>query len=428
MQTTIEYLEDTKAKLSVTAEPAELTKTKEHVLKELAAKRGSSIPGFRQGKAPLAMLEKALDPALVQSEFLEHAINNLYIEAATEQRLRTVSQPNVQIKKFVPYDTLEFEAEVEVIGKIKLSDYQNIKVEKQKPAVAAKEVTDVLKQLQERDAEKKEVKRAAKDGDEVIIDFKGVDAKTKDAIAGADGTDYPLTIGSNAFIPGFEPELIGMKAGDEKSFDITFPKDYGVKDLQSKKVTFAVTAKKVNEVVLPKLDDAFAAKIGPFKSLTELKADIKKQLTTERETEAERAYENELVTKIAEKSKVAIPKNVIDQQLDSMEEEERRNLVYRGQTWQEHLKAEGVTAEEHRERNREQAELRVKIGLILAEIAEFENITVEQEELDLQLQMLKGQYSDPKMQAELDKPENQRDLMSRILTQKTVSKLKELNS
>src|SRR5690606_2381802 len=143
-------------------------------------------------------------------------------------------------------------------------------------------VEEVLDRLAVRDADKAEVQRAAKDGDEVWIDFKGVDAKTKEPVAGADGKDYPLALGSNTFIPGFEPELIGLKAGDEKTFPITFPKDYGVKALQSKKVEFTVTVKKVTEIQKPKLDDTFAAKVGPFKSIDDLKTDIKKQLTAER--------------------------------------------------------------------------------------------------------------------------------------------------
>lgn len=409
----------------ITGEPGELKLIKEHVLKEVGAKSGN-IPGFRKGKVPVAVLEKQLDPGLVQSEFLEHAVNDLFIKAVDVEKLRTVSQPQVEIKKFVPYDTLEFTAEVEVIGEIKLPDYTKIKIAKKSVSVGVKDVDEVLKQLQARDAERKEVKRAAKDGDQVLIDFNGVDAKTKEPIAGADGKDYPLTLGSKSFIPGFEEELIGLKAGDEKTFDIAFPKDYGVKALQSRKVTFTVKVHKVEEIVDTKLDDAFAAKIGPFKTLDELKADIKKQLTTERENEAEREYENAIIEEIAKKTKVTIPKVIVDDQIERMEREEKQNLMYRGQTWEEHLKEDGVTEEEHRERNREGAELRVKAGLILSEIAEKEQLTVSPEELNFQIDLLKQQYPDEAMRAELDKPENRRDITSRILTQKTMTRLKEL--
>jgi trigger factor len=271
-------------------------------------------------------------------------------------------------------------------------------------------------------AERVEVKRAAKDGDEVVIDFSGSDEEGK-PVNGAEGKDYPLVLGSKTFIPGFEEHVVGMKAGEDKEFEVTFPKDYGVAALQSKKITFNVNAKKVHELKEPKIDDEFAKKAGPFKNLADLKADIKKQLIAEREREAETQRENEIIQKLVEKSSVEVPETLVDEQLQRLEEEEKRNLVYRGQTWQEHLKEEGVTEEQHRERHRPDAELRVKAGLVLSEVADKEQITVQPEELDIRLQMLKGQYNDAAMQAELDKPEAQQDIAARLLTEKTVAKL-----
>ncbi len=424
MQVSTTYTNDTTIKLTIVGDSETLTRVKAHVVQEVASRSGS-LPGFRKGKAPSALIEKQLDQNLVQSEFLEHAINELFSRAAEQERLRLAGQPNVAITKFVPYDVLELEVTVEVIGNVTLPDYKKIKLEKKKVAVTAKDVDEVITNLLSRSGEKKDVNRSAKDGDEVVIDFSGIDAKTKEPIAGTEGKEYALTIGSNTFIPGFEPELIGLKAGDEKTFDVTFPKEYGVKALQNKKVTFSVTVHKVQEALLPKLDDAFAATVGPFKTAEELKADIKKQITAEREREMERQFENELIEKIAEKTKVAIPKSAVDEQIQRMEEEEKQNLLYRGQTWEQHLELEGVTEEQHREKNREQAELRVKAGIILGEVAEQEGLTVTPEEIELQVNLLKGQYQDEKMQAELDKPENRRDIISRILTQKTISKLAE---
>lgn len=427
MHVTTTYDEDTKVTLTVVAEPAELATVKAHVLKSMS--KNVKVPGFRQGKAPAHLIEKQLEPDYLQSEFLNHALNDLYGQAIDQENLRVVAQPEVSVTKFVPFDTLEFTATVEVVGKVKLADYKTITgVKKPVVTVSAADVDEVLKQLRERDAEKQDVARAAKDGDQVVIDFKGVDAKTKEAIPGADGTEYGLVIGSNTFIPGFEPELIGLKAGDEKTFTVTFPKDYGTVSLQGKQVTFTVTVHKVQAVTLPKLDAAFAAKIGPFTKLEELKADIKKQLTIEREREAEQAYENELLTAIAEKTDMAIPKAMVDDQLERMEREEKQNLMYRGVTWQEHLKEEGLTDEAHREKNREPATMRVKAGLVLSEIAEAEQLVVTPEELEIQIQLLKGQHKDDKMQEEIDKPENRRDIASRILTQKTLAKLKEYNT
>lgn len=421
MNVTSKNLSDTKVQLSITSSSAELAAAKQAVVKRLAHE--VKLQGFRAGKAPLNLIEKQIDPDRLQAEFLEEAVNKLYVDAASQQKLRPVDHPEISITKFVPFSTLEFTAEVEVVGAIKLPDYKKIKLDKKPVSIGAQQIDEVLDRLRVREADKQEVKRAAKDGDEVMIDFTGVDAKTKEPVNGADGKDYPLVLGSNTFIPGFEPELIGLKPGETKTFVVTFPADYNVVALQSRKVNFTVTAKKVNEVVAAKLDDKFAAKVGPFKNMAELKADIKKQLTAERQNETEREFENELVAKIAEKATVAIPGALVDEQLDSMENEERQNLAYRGQTWQEHLDAEGLSQEQHRERERGQAEQRVKAGLVLSEIADKEQIMVTPEELEIRIQILKGQYQDAGMQAELDKPENRRDIMSRILTEKALAKL-----
>lgn len=409
-------------KLKIRADLQELGAAKQSVLDRL--KDTVKVPGFRPGKAPANLIEKQINPAVLQSEFMEQVVNDLYVGAVKQEKLRPVTQPKIEITKFVPFSTLEFTAEVEAVGDIKLPNYKIMKVESKAAEVTAKDITTVLNNLRQRAAVKQEVKRAAKQGDEVVIDFKGSDAATKKPIDGTDGNDYPLTLGSNSFIPGFEDELVGLKAGDSKTFDIVFPKDYGAKALQSKKVTFAVTVKTVNELAEPALDDAFAATVGPFKTVAELKADIKKQLKTEKQMEADRAFDNELLEKIAAKTVVDIPKALIEEEMDRMEEEEKRNVVYRGQTWREHLEDEGLTAEAHREKQREGAELRVKAGLVLGAVADKEGIDVTPEELEIRIQLLKGQYPDPSMQAELDKPENLRDIHSRMMTEKTLDKLR----
>ncbi len=423
MQVTQKNLSDTNVQLTIAADATMLNAAKEEALNHIA--KSVKLQGFRQGKAPLALVEKSADPTALQSEFLDIAMNQLYVAALDEQKLRPVAQPKVNVKKFVPFDALELEIEVEVVGAITLADYKKIKLEKPAISITAKDVDEVIANLQTREAEKVDVERAAKDGDEVTLDFKGVDAETKEAIQGADGKDYPLVLGSNTFIPGFEPEVTGLKAGEEKTFDITFPKDYGVATLQSRKVTFTITIKSVKEVQKAKLDEAFAAKVGPFKTVEELKADVKKQLESEKEYQNDREFVDNLVLKIAEESTVAIPAVLVEEQIDRMEQEERQNLMYRGETWQEHLEREGVTDEEHRERMKGDAQLRVKAGLVLAEIAEAEKVVVTPEELEIRMQLLKGQYPDPQMQAELDKPEARRDIASRMVSEKTIAILKE---
>ncbi|HSD56474.1 MAG TPA: trigger factor [Candidatus Saccharimonadales bacterium] len=421
MQVSKKNLTDTKVQLVLTADSDQLKQVKQETLEHIA--HDLNLPGFRKGKAPLNLVEKNANPATLQTEFLDRAMNLLYVNALQQENLRPVSQPEVNIKKFVPFDDLELEVTVEVVGEVKLPDYKKIKLAKKEAKVTAKEVTEVLDQIKAREAERKDVERAAKESDQATIDFKGVDTETKEAISGADGKDYPLLLGSNTFIPGFEANVIGMKPGDEKTFTLTFPKDYGVKTLQNRKVDFTVTVTKLQELIEPKLDDAFAAKVGPFKNVDELKADVKKQLQSEKDYQADREYTDELLTKITKDTKAAIPESLIEEQLERLLAEQKQNVMYRGQTWQEYLDGQELTEEKLREQLKADAELRVKAGLVLGEIAEQEKIEITPEELEIRMQMLKAQYPDAQMQAELEKPEARREIASRMVSEKTVDKL-----
>lgn len=421
MQISKKNLSDTKLQLTLTADDKQMDKYKQEVLRSLS--KNTSVAGFRQGKAPLNLVEKHTDRQKLQMEFLDLTLNQMYANAVEQEKLRPVSSPEVKIKKFVPFSQLEAEYEVEVVGEVKLPNYKTIKLVKPKVSVTDKEVEEVLNQLKQREAEKKDVERAAKDGDQVWIDFTGVDAESGEPIKGADGKDYPLLLGSNAFIPGFETNLVGQKPGEEKQFTITFPKDYSVRSLQNRKVTFAVTLKKVQEIAEPTVDDKFASKVGPFKSVAELKDDIKKELKYRKQTEADQRYVDDLVSKIAEKSEVAVPDQLVNEQLDQLMRDQRQNLMYRGQTWENFLEAEGLSEEKYREKLRPKALQRVKAGLVLSEIAEAEGIKVTNEELDAQLEALRQNYPDPKMREELNKPEARRNIASRIITEKTISAL-----
>lgn len=421
MQVTRHNISDTKVRLSIQAGEAILSDFKSHALQKLASQ--VKVPGFREGKAPLNVVEKHVNSEDLQSAFLDDAINHLYTAAIQEEKLRPIDNPKISLKKFVPYTALEFDAELEVLGDIKLADYKKIKKQAAKVTVTAKDVDDVVKALQERMAEGSDVERAAKSGDKVIIDFAGVDAK-KQPIRGADGKDYPLLLGSGNFIPGFEDNLIGLKPGAEKTFDLTFPKDYGVQTLAGAKVTFTVTVKKVQEQSVPKLDDAFAAKAGPFKTVKELKDSIKKELTQERQTAAQQDLEGEIVKELANKSTLSVPDVLVQDQAERLMTELRQNLVYRGMTYEEYLEQLSKTDEVYqKEVVTPEAEQRVRAGLVLAEIADKEGIDVTPEELDMRMALLKGQYQDPAMQAELDKPESRQNIASRMVTEKTIQKL-----
>lgn len=423
MQVKKQSIDSTHASLALAADADILAKAKAAALQALSS--NVKVQGFRSGKVPSAVLEKHLDATTLQSEFLDRAVSDMYAAALEQENLNPVARPEVTIKKFVPFDTVEAEFVVEIVGDIVLGDYKKMRLAKKAAAVTAKDVDEVIARLRTQAAEKKDVDRAAKDKDEVWIDFTGTDTKTKKPVKGADGNNYPLLLGGDTFIPGFEKNLVGLKAGEKKTFVLDFPKDYGVKALQNRSVTFTVTVIKVQEVLEPTVDDEFAKKLGPFKGVDELKADIKTQLQAEKQNQADQAYADELLTKLTEKSKVAIPETILNEEINRLVTNKQQDIIYRGQTWQEFLDNEGLTEDQYRTQLRPDAELRVKAGLVMAEVADKEGITVTPEELDTRLQLLRNQYEDPQMQAELARPEARQSIASRLLSEKVIAKLTE---
>ncbi len=419
MQVKTEKISETKYKLNVAIDEATLKLAKTHTITKLG--QNVKVAGFRAGNAPLHLIEKAIDQQQLQAEFIDDALNHAYRQAITEAKLRPVLPPTVSLTKFVPYSTLEFTAMVEVLGKIVVADYKKLKMTRPIAKVEVEEVEKVIANMRRQMAEKTDVKRPAKNDDEVWIDFEGVDDKKK-PVKGADGKDYPLLLGSKTFIPGFEEQLVGVSAGDEKTFTLTFPSDYGVKAMQGKKVTFKVTVENVKEVKLPELTDEFVAKVSPVKTVKDLKDDIKKELGVEKQKQADNDFEAEIINAVTLKSKLDIPEGLLEEQASAILAELQRNITYRGLTMQEYLDDAGMTAEEQKAKEiMPEAERRLKAGLVLSEIADQENITVTDEEIESRLQNLKSQYhNDPKMIAELEKPENRGDIAARLLTEKTI--------
>lgn len=422
MQVKVIDKSDTNVSLQIIAKAEELQPIKDMVVRQLG--QHVKVPGFREGKAPVNVLEKHLDPVQLQQAFLEEVINQMYPQVIQGENLRPVARPEIQIKKFVPFTNLEFDVSVAVVNEVKLPDYKKMKLKKPEAKVTTKDIDEVIANLQTRLADKKDVDRAAKRGDQVWIDFSDKDSKGE-PVQGADGKDYPLILGSKTFIPGFEEELVGIKAGEKKTFTITFPKDYGVQALANQNVTFDVTATKVQGVIEPKVDDELAKKAGPFETLDQLRDDIKKQLEQEKEQQLNLQYESDLVKKVTEKSSVAIPEILIEDTIDRLVNEQKQNLTYRGMTYKEFLEQQGMREEDFRKSLRPQAEERVKASLVLSELAEKENLEVTPEELEVRMQVLKGQYNDAAMRAELEKPEVRRDIAMRMLSEKTVAKLAE---
>lgn len=426
MKTTVKKLSDTNVCLTITLGADELNAAEQVALTKMA--RDLKVPGFRKGKVPVSVAAKHVNPMALQEQVLDNALSKAVAEAFMNEKLQALERPSVEVKKFVPNQEVEFTAEATVVPPVKLGDYKKLKAKAQTVKVEAKDVDEIIERMQQNFVDKTEVKRAAREGDEVIIDFVG----KKDGVAfdGGSAKDFALKLGGGQFIPGFEEGVVGHKAGETFDLDLEFPKDYHAENLAGAKVVFSATLHKVNELKLPELNDEFAAKCGPFTDVKELKADIKREITAQKEREAKEKLKDELVAELADSSKVALPELLIDDQLRSIEQDLMQNLSYRGLTMDSYLKTQGFKdkADWQKKEARPAAEKRVKAGLVLAELSKELGVEVSREELDRQISTFKQQYGkDAKLAARFDDPNVHRDIANRMITDKTIDKLVELN-
>jgi trigger factor len=427
MKTTVKNLSETKVELTITLGKEELKAAEQVALTKLA--KEIKAPGFRKGKVPASVAAKHVDPEMLAQQTLEDAMSKAVAESYLNEGIQALERPAVEIKKYVPGSEVEFTAEAEVLPKVTLGDYKKLKAQSKKITITAKEVDEIIERMRAGFSEKKDVTRAAKDGDEVVIDFVG----KKDDVAFDGGTaeDYTLTLGSNSFIPGFEEGIVGKKIGDTFDLTLKFPEDYHVADLKGADVVFTTTLKGVKEVVLPELNDEFATKAGPFKTVEELKADIKRELTAQKEREAKEAMKDDLVKQLVEVSKVPVPEILRKDQAESIERDMTQNLMYQGLSLDQYLENKGFESKEKwiETEVKDAAEKRVQAGLVLAELSKAEKIEATNKELDDHVELYKKQYANnPQMVAQFDQPEARRDIANRLLTEKTVDRLVELNS
>lgn len=426
MKTTVKPLSETKVELTISLDAAELASAEEVAIVKLS--KEVKVPGFRKGKVPASVAAKHVDPQALQEQLLDDAISKAVADAFLSEKIQALDRPMVDIKKYVPNDLLEFTAEVDVLPEVKLGDYKKLGKKAEKVSVSADEVNDVIERMRQGFAEKKEVTRAAKDGDETVIDFVG--KKEGVAFDGGAGTDYTLKLGSNQFIPGFEEGIVGHKAGETFDLDLEFPKDYHATDLAGQKVVFTTTLKKVTELDLPKVDDKLAEKAGPFKTLAELKDDIKREITTQKEREANDKLKDELINELIEKSTVPAPEILVADQMRSIEQDFAQNLMYRGLDLATYLEANKFKDEdEWREKEVRPAALRrTQAGLVLAELSKAENISATDKEIDDHVEVHKQQYANsPEALKQFESPEVRRDIANHYITEKTIERLVELN-
>lgn len=424
MKTKFKKLSDSRVEITVTLDAKDLAAAKEHAVEKLA--KEIKVEGFRKGKVPAEVAKKFIPENDLNAETIDFAVRSTVIEAFKENEKSPLVLPNVNVTKFVPDEMAEYTATADIIPEVTLGDYKKLGVKLAETKIAEKDIKGVLENIASSFAEKKVVKREAKEGDEVVIDFTG--KKDGKAFDGGSAKDYKLTLGSKTFIPGFEEGIIGHASGDKFDLELTFPKDYGVKDLAGAKTVFEVLVKQVNEVVKPAIDDEIAKKCGPFKTLDELKEDIRKNLAAQTEHQQLEKFKNDLVEALVKKSKVPAPEILIDDQLRMIRDDVTRNAAAQGLEFEDFLKRAGETVENWEKEARKVAEQRVKASLALQTLAVKEKITVADELVNAKIAELREVYKkSPEVLKNLKDPNVKMDIKNRLIVEETLNYLAKNN-
>ena len=425
MKTTVKKLSDSRVEINVTLDASDLKSAKEKALEKLA--KEIHVEGFRKGKVPTEVAKKFIPENDLNAETVDTAVRTTVIEAFSKNEKSPLILPSVNVTKYVPDEIVEYTATADIVPEVKLGDFKKLGVKKEETKVSEKEVKEILDNIATSFAEKKAIKRAAAEGDEVIIDFVG--KKDGGAFKGGSAKDYRLTLGSKMFIPGFEEGIVGHEPGDKFDLNLTFPKDYGVKDLAGAKVVFETLVKQVNEIKKPAIDDEMAKKCGPFKDLKELKADIEKNLKTQNEHRLGEKFKDDLVNALVKKSKIPAPEILIDDQMRMIKEDVSRNAASRGMSFEDFLEHSNETVESWEKEARKIAEARVKASLALQTLAIEQKITVSDDLVAAKIAELKDVYKkSPEALKSLKDPNVKMDIKNRMIIEKTLDFLVKENN
>ncbi|MBP2032775.1 trigger factor [Clostridium algifaecis] len=378
MNVKMEKIENNVVKLEVTVESTKFNEAMKKAFAKDAKK--FNIPGFRKGKAPMSIIKKYYGEGVFYEDAINFCCDETYPQALKENDVKPVDYPKIDIVQIGEGKDFIYTAEITVVPEVELGEYKGVEVKKNTYKVEDKEIEDELKRSQEKNAriETKEEGEIEK-GNLAIIDFEGcVDDKP---FEGGQGKDYELEIGSGTFIDNFEDQLIGLKTGDSKDVNVTFPEEYGREDLNGKKAVFKVTVKGIKIKELPALDDDFAKDISEFDTLDEVKADIRKKKEEENKLKSKREYEDAVIDAVSANAKIDIPEVMIKKETDNMLKDLEMRLKYQGLDLESYYKYTNNTEEKVRGYMKDTAEKRVRVDLVIEKIAKVENITATEEEL-----------------------------------------------
>ena len=415
---------NTSVKFSVKFDQKDFEPARKKALERLA--RDIKISGFRNGKAPANVVEKHVDPNQLATTTLDILVRQTIPKLYAEAELQPISSPHVDILKFVPGEMAEITIESDILPEVKLGDYKNLKVNYYERKINDEDVEDVLKRIADNFAESKVTKRAAQLGDDVMIDFCG----KKDGVAFDGGTakDYTLRLGSGRFIPGFEEGIVGHEVGDKFDLDITFPEDYGSAELAGQAVVFEILVKQISEITVPAFDDELAKKTGAFKTIDELKDDIRQNLASQTQRNSDERFKDDLVQALVESSKTEAPKTLVQENLENMKADFKRNLTARGTTLDEYLETQGKAMEDWEEELRARAEQRVISSIIVQKLADELHVSIGEEELARRVAEMQAVYKkSPEASAQLADPQVIENIRNRMRIDGALDKLAELN-
>lgn len=389
MNVTVERVEN-EATLKITAPAAEVNAGYKKAVKKIADQ--VNIPGFRKGKAPRAIIEMHYGKEAVKQEAFEIVANKAYSEALDQEKLIPVSDPKVEESTFEEGKDMELTIKVTLKPEPELGEYKGLHVENKEVEVTDEQVDAQIKDMMGRDAKMVVAEEGAviEKGDFAIIDFAGtVDGEP---FSGGEGKGYPLEVGSNSFIPGFEDQLVGLSKGDSTDVEVTFPEDYFVKDLAGKEAIFKVNIQDVKRKELPELNDEYVASKTDFKTVEELRANYKERMQKAAEANAKAEYEHELIDLAVANAKFSVPEIMIEDKISQMVEEMKMSLESRKMSLDMYMQYTGLDMAKIRENQRPVAEENVKTDLVLDAIAKAEDIQVDMADVDAEIAAISAQH------------------------------------
>jgi len=411
MSVQVEKLEKNMVKLTIEVPAEEVEKALNAVY--MKQRNSISVPGFRKGKVPRAMIEKMYGAAVFYEDAANALMQDSYPAAVEESGVDVVSRPEVDVVQIEKGKAFIYTAEVAVKPEVKLGKYEGVTVTKVNTKVTAAEVKEALEAERNKNARTVSVKRAAKLGDTVMIDYEGsVDGVPFD---GGKAENSPLELGSHSFIDTFEDQLVGHKAGEEVDVNVTFPEQYHAAELAGKPALFKVKINEVTTKELPKLDDEFASDVSEFETLDEYKEDIKKRLEEQKATEGKRAQEDEAIAAIVEKSKMEIPEAMIRTQCEDMVNEFAQRIAQSGLSMEQYMQFSGQTVQGLMDQVRPEAETRIKTSLVLEAIVKEQNIEATDADVDAEIEKMATMYGMDVAQLKEYMGENEKAGMKREL-------------